>query len=163
MTLDEALDILVMQEDILQFSHFTNEDAWELGKAIVEAGKRLDLPLAVRITRNGGQQVFAYAANQMELINQISMEKKERVCQLSGMSSLHFFMDLERKEMKAEDMGFDRSHYHAKGGSFPIRVEEVGMVAAVTISGFDHVLEHDFLIKSISQYLHIDEVPRIRG
>ncbi len=28
MMLEESIRILAMQEEILQFSHFTNEDAW---------------------------------------------------------------------------------------------------------------------------------------
>ena len=31
MTMDELMKVLDMQEDILQFTHFTNADAWELG------------------------------------------------------------------------------------------------------------------------------------
>ena len=29
MTMDELMKVLDMQEDILQFTHFTNADAWE--------------------------------------------------------------------------------------------------------------------------------------
>ena len=29
MTIDELLGLLDMQEEILQFSHFTNADAWQ--------------------------------------------------------------------------------------------------------------------------------------
>ncbi len=40
MMLEESVRILSMQEEILQFSHFTNEDAWELGSYMVsEAAK----------------------------------------------------------------------------------------------------------------------------
>ena len=35
MTIEELLKVLEMQEEILQFSHFTNGDAWELGNLIV--------------------------------------------------------------------------------------------------------------------------------
>ena len=35
MTIEELLKVLEMQEEILQFSHFTNADAWELGNQIV--------------------------------------------------------------------------------------------------------------------------------
>ena len=35
MTMDELMKVLDMQEDILQFTHFTNADAWELGTMIL--------------------------------------------------------------------------------------------------------------------------------
>ena len=35
MTVEELIAMLEMQEEILQFSHFTNGDAWELGNLIV--------------------------------------------------------------------------------------------------------------------------------
>ena len=41
MTIEELSSVLQMQEEILQFSSFTNADAWELGNLIVaEAAKR---------------------------------------------------------------------------------------------------------------------------
>ncbi len=44
-----------------------------------------------------------------------------------------------------------------------LRVEEVGVVGAILVSGLGHVSDHDFIVKCVSRYLHIDEVPRIRG
>ena len=35
MTVEELIAMLEMQEEILQFNHFTNEDAWELGNIMV--------------------------------------------------------------------------------------------------------------------------------
>ena len=32
MTIDEVISVLEMQEEILQFSHFTNADAWTLAE-----------------------------------------------------------------------------------------------------------------------------------
>ena len=41
MTIEELSSVLQMQEEILQFSSFTNADAWELGNLIVaEAAKK---------------------------------------------------------------------------------------------------------------------------
>ena len=57
MTIDELIAVLEMQEEILQFSHFTNEDAWELGNVIVAEAKRRKLPVAVSIRLNNGLTV----------------------------------------------------------------------------------------------------------
>ena len=54
MTIDELIAMLEMQEEILQFSHFTNEDAWELGSILTSEARRRQLPVAVTIRLNNG-------------------------------------------------------------------------------------------------------------
>lgn len=44
MTMDELIKVIEMQEEILQFSHFTNGDAWELGNLIVLEAEEEVLP-----------------------------------------------------------------------------------------------------------------------
>ena len=48
MTVEELVKVLEMQEEILQFSSFTNADAWELGNMVIQEAKRLGLTVAVR-------------------------------------------------------------------------------------------------------------------
>ena len=67
MTMDEVITVLSMQEEILQFSHFTNEDAWELGLMLVAESRRRGLDCAVSIRRNNGYTVFKYAGNTTNL------------------------------------------------------------------------------------------------
>ena len=68
--IEELLAMLEMQEEILQFTHFTNEDAWELGKLIVSEIQRQKLPVAVTIRLNNGYTVFRYAANGTNIQNE---------------------------------------------------------------------------------------------
>ena len=63
MSWDEIITMLEMQEEILQFSHFTNEDAWELGCEIVSEARRRKLSVAVKIRLNNGYEVFKYAGD----------------------------------------------------------------------------------------------------
>ena len=51
MMLEESIRILAMQEEILQFAHFTNEDAWELGSLMVAEAARNHLPVEQRVHR----------------------------------------------------------------------------------------------------------------
>ena len=66
MTIDELLGLLDMQEEILQFSHFTNADAWEVGNCIVAEAIKRKLPVAVSIRLNNGLTVFQYASESSE-------------------------------------------------------------------------------------------------
>ena len=58
-----------------------------------------------------------------------------------------------------KQMVLDPKEYAMLGGGFPICVEEVGVVATVAVSGMGQVSDHDVIVKCISKYLHIDEVP----
>ena len=163
MTIQELIKVLEMQEEILQFSHFTNEDAWMLGNIIVAEAKRRALPVAVSIRLNNGYTVFQYAADGTNLCNQGWLDRRYNTVRLTEHSSLNLYMSLRETEQSLEDMFMDPKEYAACGGGFPIRVEEVGVIGAVMVSGLDHVSDHDLLVKCISMYLHVDEVPRIRA
>lgn len=78
-------------------------------------------------------------------------------------SSLYTYMLLRKNEETMENLFLDEKEYACCGGGFPVRVEEVGVIGAILVSGLDHVSDHDFIVKCVSRYLHIDEVPRIRG
>lgn len=73
------------------------------------------------------------------------------------------YMDLRERGESLADRFLMMKEYAACGGGFPIRVEEVGVIGTVAITGLDHVSEHDLLVKCISKYLHVAEVPRIRA
>lgn len=40
MTMDEVINVLSLQGRVLQFNHFTNEDAWQLGIMLVAESKK---------------------------------------------------------------------------------------------------------------------------
>lgn len=163
MIMDELLAMLEMQEEILQFSHFTNEDAWELGNLIVSEIKKRKLSVAVTIRLNNGYTLFQYAADGTNLHNEYWMTRKFNTVRTLEKSSLRAAMILQKNEKTMADWFLDEKEYAAAGGGFPIRVEEVGVIGAVIVSGLPHFADHDLVVKCISRYLHIDEVPRIKG
>ena len=75
MTVEEVVTVLAMQEEILQFNHFTNEDAWALGNLLVAEAKKRDLDTTVEIRLNNGHTVFKYAGNGTTLNNEIWADK----------------------------------------------------------------------------------------
>lgn len=163
MTVEELVKVLEMQEEILQFSSFTNADAWELGNMVLQEAKRLGLTVAVRIRLNNGYTVFQYGMDGTNLLNEQWMTRKENTVKTLEESSLRFCMNLRANQESLEDHFLDPREYAACGGGFPIRVEEVGVIGTIVVSGLDHVSDHDLLVKCISKYLHVAEVPRIRA
>lgn len=91
------------------------------------------------------------------------MARKQNTVKTLEKSSLHSYMLLRKNEESLEDWLLDPREYAVVGGGFPIRVEEVGVIGSILVSGMDHVSDHDLIVKCISRYLHIDEVPRICG
>ena len=87
-----------MQEEILQFSHFTNEDAWELGSILTSEARRRQLPVAVTIRLNNGYTVFRYAADGTNCHDDDWTDRKFRSVQKLEHSTLHTCMVLKKKK-----------------------------------------------------------------
>ena len=162
MTMDELMKVLDMQEDILQFTHFTNADAWELGTMILMEARRRGAQIGIMIRRSNGEVVFQYCDNGITPHNVELMRRKSNSVLLTERSSLQLYMAATNAPESVKQMVLDPKEYAMLGGGFPNCVEEVGVVATVAVSGMGQVSDHDVIVKCISKYLHIDEVPRIR-
>ena len=78
-------------------------------------------------------------------------------------STMLLYSELKKSEETLEDIGLDPREYSYMGGGFPIRVEEVGVIGAILVSNQNHFVNHDIIVRAVSRYLHVDEVPRIRA
>lgn len=163
MTVEEVITVLAMQEEILQFNHFTNEDAWALGNVLVAEAKRRGLDTAVEIRLNNGYTVFKYAANGTNLNNSAWMDKMFETVRRMEKSSLRLYSELKKSQETLEEIGLDSKEFSCLGGGFPIRVEEVGVIGVIMVSHQSPFINHDIIVKAMGRYLHIDEVPRIRA
>lgn len=163
MTIEEVIRLLEMQEEILQFSHFTNADAWEVGHVLVEECRRRNAAAIISIRLNNGFTVFQYATDGTSEYNAQWVARKHNTVATTNHSSLLLCMQLKRNDETLEDIHLDPKQYEISGGGFPIYIEEVGVIGSIVISGLDSVSDHDVIIKTISKYLHVAEVPRIRA
>lgn len=77
MTIEELSSVLQMQEEILQFSSFTNADAWELGNLIVAEAAKRGAAVLVRIRLNNGYTVFQYGMDGTNLYHEQWLTRKE--------------------------------------------------------------------------------------
>lgn len=161
-TIEEVLHVLEMQEEILQFRHFTNADAWELGSLMVSEAKIKGLPIAISIRLNSGFTVFQYGFDGTNYDNECWMQRKANTVKRMEISSLRLFTDLKQSGKTMEERFLDEAEYACCGGGFPLRIEEAGVIGVILVSGLNHVADHDFIIKCLGKYLHMDEVPRIK-
>ena len=147
------LSELAAQEEELQFSSFTNDDAWDLGSALVATARREQLPVAIDIARNG-QQLFHAALPGTSADNDSWIARKSRVVNRFGHSSLYVREDaLSRGTTAEEEFGLDPVLFAAHGGAFPILVRSVGPVGVVVVSGLPQVEDHRLVVEALRAHL----------
>ncbi len=161
-TAEEVSNILKMQEEILQFTHFTNEDAWELGKLMAEEARARKYNVAISIRRNNGMILFQHMGDETTIENEEWLERKFNTVRRQEVSSLEFCIYMQNSGHTMAEKFMDDNVYACVGGGFPIRIEDAGVIGAICVSGLNHVQDHDFIIRCLSKYLHMDEVPRLK-
>lgn len=148
-----ALAELAAEETELQFERFTNDDAWELGAALVATGRRQRAPVAIEISRNG-HRLFSAALTGAIPDNASWIRRKTRVVQRFGHSSLYVRQaSIERGTTFEEEFGLDPQRYAAHGGAFPVLVRDVGPVGAVVVSGLPQLADHRMVVAAIREHL----------
>ena len=147
---DDLLARLLAEEEELQFDAFTNETAWELGHALVDAARRDGLSVTVDI-RRGEQQLFHYALPGTAADNDEWIERKNRVVRRFGHST--FAMRAAEGEAFAENYLLDPTLFAAHGGAFPVIVRDVGVVGTVTVSGLPQEEDHRLVVSVLRAFL----------
>ena len=139
---------LLAQEEELQFGSFTNDDAWALGCALVEAAR--GLPVAIDICR-GEQRLFHAALEGSSADNDAWIERKNRVVRRFGHSS--YYMGMSEGGAFNASYLLDEAEFAAHGGAFPVRVRDVGVVGTVTVSGLPQEEDHRLVVAVLREFL----------
>jgi uncharacterized protein (UPF0303 family) len=148
-----ALSELAAEEDELQFASFTNDDAWELGSALVATARAAGLPVAIELSRNG-HRLFSVALTGATPDNASWIERKMRVVHRFGHSSLYVRQaSIERGTTFEEEFGLEPQLYAAHGGAFPVIVRNVGPVGAVVVSGLPQLEDHRMVVGALRAHL----------
>jgi uncharacterized protein (UPF0303 family) len=144
---------LAAEEEELQFSSFTNDDAWELGSALVAAARADRLPVAITITRNA-HRLFAAALTGATPDNDTWLARKSAVVHRFGHSSLFVRQaSVERGTTFEAEFGLDPQRYAAHGGAFPVLVRDVGPVGVVAVSGLPQLEDHRMVVAALRDHL----------
>ena len=144
---------LAAEEDDLQFASFTNDDAWELGTALVEGARRQGAPVAIDISRNS-HTLFHVALPGATPDNDSWIARKQRVVQRFGHSTLYMRqVFVERGTTFEEALGLDPQRYAAHGGGFPVVVRSVGPVGVVVVSGLPQLEDHRMVVAALRAHL----------
>jgi uncharacterized protein (UPF0303 family) len=146
---------LEAQEEQLVFTRFSNEDAWRLGSAMVAVAIERALPVTIDIRRHG-QQLFHFALPGTTPENDSWIERKVNVVNRFAAASYLVGRRLAERGMALDEaLGVEPQLFAAHGGSFPIRIRDVGVVGTVTVSGLPQADDHGFVTEMIGAFLSI--------
>jgi uncharacterized protein (UPF0303 family) len=156
---EARLAILKNQEQMAQFQSFSEEIAFDFGSIAYGIARSKRAPVVVNI-RTADRALFHAAMPGATPDNDEWIRRKSNVVLRYHVSSLQFGDTLALKgRVVNSDMGIDLMNYAAHGGSFPIRVKKVGVVAAVSVSGLPQLDDHRMIVEALDQYLKI-ELPK---
>ncbi|MFF9619997.1 heme-degrading domain-containing protein [Streptomyces griseosporeus] len=154
--LTPGIEELEAQERRLVFRQFTHDDAWALGSLLVGMARDRQAPVAVDIHR-AGQQLFHAALPGSTPDNDAWIQRKRRVVERYGASSYLVGARFRAKGTTFEESSrLDPDVYAAHGGSFPLTVEGVGVIGAVTVSGLPQLQDHRFVVEALEEFLGLD-------
>ena len=143
------------QEQVLQFTNFNNDTAWEIGKLLADKARERNYPVTIDITRNG-QQLFHCAMEGTSPDNDQWILRKNRVVNRFHISSYRMGIKLRIAGKSMEDAYFISSQeYAAHGGAFPIRIKGSGVVGTITVSGLPQKDDHGLLTEVLKEYLGV--------
>jgi len=151
-----TLEHLAREEEVLQFERFAFEEAWALGCALVEAARARSLPVAIQVRRNG-QRLFHAALPGTAPDNDAWLDRKARVVDRFGRSSLHVGERARQAGTTFEEqMRLDPDRYAAHGGAFPVTVCGTGVVGSVGVSGLPQLEDHAFVVQQLAAFLGVE-------
>ncbi|MFJ8003487.1 heme-degrading domain-containing protein [Streptomyces fagopyri] len=141
------------QERRLVLPRFTHDDAWALGTLLVELARERGAPVAVDI-RRGGQQLFHAALPGSTPDNDAWIDRKRRVVERYGCSSLLVGTRFRAKGTTFEESSrLDPDTYAAHGGAFPVTVEGAGVIGTVVVSGLPQLDDHAMVVEALTHFL----------
>jgi len=153
LNINQRLQQMEQEEQELRFQSFTNENALELGLAIVEEARRNGQRITVDITR-AGQRLFLHAMEGTTVENENWIRRKNNVANHFGTSSWHTACRLRSEGTTMEEKhGLPISDYVGAGGAFPLIVEGEGQIGTITVSGLPDQEDHDLLTSVLRSYL----------
>jgi len=146
---------ITAQEERLQFTSFSNADAWALGSRFVEVATERSLGVTINITR-GDQQLFHAALPGTTADNDDWIARKIRTVRRYSESSF-----LVGRRFAASDKDFNTatglpaSEYAAHGGCFPITIRNAGMIGTITVSGLPQADDHALVVEILTEFLGV--------
>jgi uncharacterized protein (UPF0303 family) len=153
MSIDEDLARIALQERVLKFDRFDAGTAWKVGVQLREAAEARNAALAIDVTL-AGQSVFACLLPGATPNNTNWIRRKRNTVIHFHRSSYGLGLQLERDNTDlTTKFGLPLSDYAVHGGGFPLKIQDVGVVGAITVSGLPQREDHALVVEVLAAHL----------
>jgi uncharacterized protein (UPF0303 family) len=153
MSLSDDLALIALQERQLQFVSFDEQTAWQLGSRLRSLALERGHAVVIDI-RRPAQPLFYSALPGTTPDNAEWVRRKSNVTFRFHRSSYALGLEMEQKRSSLEARGLPTADYASHGGSFPICVQNAGLIAAVTVSGLPQRADHELVVEDLCAELN---------
>lgn len=155
MGLAEDIERVALQEHELRLQRLDAQVAWELGLRLRTMAIERGLGIVIDV-RRFGQQLFYAALEGSTPDNPEWVRRKINVVARYHRSSYGMGLQLNQKQQTLEERGHTIADFAAHGGSFPLHVENAGIVGCVTVSGLPQRADHELVVEALCAMLGRD-------
>ncbi|KPF51594.1 heme-degrading domain-containing protein [Rhizobium sp. AAP116] len=147
------IETIERQESLLVFKSFDERVALDVGQRIVDLALSQKAPVVIDI-RTPDRTLFHAALPGASPDNDNWARRKSNVTLRMHKASLRVGeLNRARGRIVSAEIGLDPMDYADHGGSFPVRVEGTGVVAAITVSGLKSEEDHAMIVTVLEAYL----------
>ncbi|MDM7979908.1 MAG: heme-degrading domain-containing protein [Rhizobium sp.] len=147
------IETIERQESLLVFKSFDERVALDVGQRIVDLALSQKAPVVIDI-RTSDRTLFHAALPGASPDNDNWARRKSNVTLRMHKASLRVGeLNRARGRIVSAEIGLDPMDYADHGGSFPVRVEGTGVVAAITVSGLKSEEDHAMIVTVLEAYL----------
>ena len=154
--LEEDIRRLAEQERSLVFARFGPQEAWTLGALLRDMALAGAAPVAIDISLRD-RTLFHCALPGSTTDNAEWIRRKRNTVLRLWRSSyaVGLSLDLAGKNQESA-FALPLADYAVHGGAFPIALEALGCVGAVTVSGLPQREDHRLVADALAQFLNVD-------
>lgn len=147
------LTVIAEQERRLIFPRFDLDAAWRLGSRLREAALAQAAPVAIDISLHE-RPLFHAALPGADIANADWVRRKRNTVLRLGASTLGIGMKLAASgETLDSRYGLSSRDHAAHGGGFPLKVEGLGCIGAITVSGLAQAEDHGLIVSVLEAWL----------
>jgi uncharacterized protein (UPF0303 family) len=147
------IETIERQESLLVFKSFDERVALDVGQRLVDLALSQKAPVVIDI-RTSDRTLFHVALPGASPDNDHWARRKSNVTLRMHKASLRVGeLNRARGRSVSPEIGLDPLDYADHGGSFPVRVEGTGVIAAITVSGLKSEEDHAMIVTVLEAYL----------